>query len=286
VYAWDLIEKVLDGLIAVNPYTHEDIPWLATGWEITEWPNQGPGNDETWMNVTFTLREDVHWQDGNIFMADDVVFNWLFLRDNEIPRYKGMWQFLVDCEAIGNYTVRATMDTTSQFLIYDLSGTAALLPPPVWAHLDGAPIVTIMEFSPSTNNTTPEGAGPWFNPTADVGNDQHFPETQLYGTGPFVFEYYDPITMVADLVQSVTYFKCTEDIASDKVEMFHLIGDVNRDGYIDVFDLARVGAAYGAKIGQPRYDPEADINSDGRVEAKDLAYVAFNWGEQREYPVP
>jgi len=65
-----------------------------------------------------------------------------------------------------------------------------------------------------------------------------------------------------------------------------LIGDVNRDGYIDVFDLARVGAAYGAKIGQPRYDPEADINSDGRVEAKDLAYVAFNWGEQREYPVP
>lgn len=280
VYAWDLIEKVQDGLIAVNPYTHEDIPWLATDWEITEWPNQGPGNDETWMNVTFTLREDAYWQDGNPFIADDVKFNWEFLKDNEIPRYKGMWQFLQFVETAGN-TVRAVMNTTSQFLIYDLAGTAALLPPPVWGPLDGQPLNTIMEYDPS--NVHAPSTGPWF------GMGQGFPDNYLYGTGAFVFEYYDPITMVADLGQFPKYFLTTEEIHGMKVEMFHLVGDVNRDGYIDVFDLARVGAAYGSRLKvppDPRYDAEADINSDGRVEAKDLAYVAFNWGEQREYPVP
>lgn len=276
VYAWDLIEKVQDGLIAVNPYTHEDIPWLATDWEITEVPNQGPYNNETWMDVSFTLREDVYWQDGNPFTAADVVFNWLFFKDNEVPRYAGMWQLLDSASFVGN-VVTARMTTTSQFLIYDLAGAAALLPPPVWGPLDGQPLTTIMEYDPMNEHTP---TGPWF------GMGQGFPDNHLYGTGAFVFEYYDKVTMVAELGQFPKYFLTTEETHVMKVEMFHAIGDVNRDGYIDVFDLARVGAAYGARIGQPRYDADADINSDGRVEAKDLAYVAFNWGEQREYPVP
>jgi ABC-type transport system substrate-binding protein len=280
VYAWDIIDKTLDGLIWVNPYTHEDMPGMAEDWSVVEWPNQGPYNNETWMNVTFTLRKDIFWQDGNPFVAEDVKFNWLFLRNNEIPRYMGMWQWLVDVEVIDDYTVRAIMNTTSQFLLYDLAGTAALLPPPVWSWLDGKPLDTIMQYNPSTNTTKPTDAGPWF------GAGTGFPGTQLYGTGAFVFEYYDPTLMVADLGQFVGYHKTTEEISDLKVEMFHEIGDVNRDGYIDVFDLSRLGVSYGKFSWMPGYDPDADLNQDGVVDARDLALITWHWGEQREYPEP
>lgn len=280
VYAWDIIGETLDGLIAVNPYTHEDIPWLALDWDLTEWPNQGPGNDETWMNVTFTLDPHATWQDGNPYIAEDAKFNWLFLRDNKIPRYKGMWQFLQDVDVLDDYTVRATLNTTSQFLLYDLAGTAALLPPPVWSWLDGKPLNVLMEYDPSTNTTKPNGAGDWF------GAGQGFPGTQLYGTGANVFELYDPVAMYSDFNRFYGYFKITEDLQNQKVEMFHDIGDINRDGYIDVWDLALLGAAYGQFSWMPGYNPDADLNSDGVIDGRDLALLTWHWGEQRSYPVP
>jgi len=43
----------------------ETIPWLATDWSLSE-------DGLTW---TFTLRDDVRWQDGEPLTADDVVFS-------------------------------------------------------------------------------------------------------------------------------------------------------------------------------------------------------------------
>lgn len=43
----------------------ETIPWLATDWDLSD-------DGLTW---TFTLREDVVWQDGEPFTADDVAFS-------------------------------------------------------------------------------------------------------------------------------------------------------------------------------------------------------------------
>jgi hypothetical protein len=240
----------------------------------------------TGMKVWFILREDVFWQDGNPLKAEDCVFNWLFLRDNQIPRYAGTWQFIEDATAVTDYKVVAYMNTTSQFLIYDLAGLATLLPPPVWRPLDGQPLIDIMSYDPTNSHNRLPGMGSWFNPTPGLGNDQGLPETHLYGTGLYIFEYYDPDLLVSDMHQFIGYFKSVEEFDDMKTEMFHKIGDVNRDGYIDVFDLSRVGVAYGKRLGQPGYDADADLNEDGRVEARDLAFVAFHWGEQKEYPVP
>lgn len=286
VYAWDIIDLTLDGCISVNPYTHEDMPWMAEDWNITSWPGQGAGNDETWMNVTFQLRKDIFWQDGRLWNATDVAFNWLFLRDNQIPRYMGMWMFLQDVDIINPYRVRAIMNITSQFLLYDLAGTAALLPPPVWEPLDGAPLEDIMQYDAANEHGTLPGMGPWFNPTSGLNNDPGYPETHLYGTGIFVFESYSPTLLAADLRRSVTYFRNAESIAEQKTSIFHVIGDVTYDGYIDVFDLSSVGAAYGRREGQVGYNPDADLNVDKRVDAKDLAFVTFYYGEQKEYPEP
>ena len=50
-----------------------------------------------------------------------------------------------------------------------------------------------------------------------------------------------------------------------------LIGDINNDNIVDVFDLSLLVAAWGAN------DSSADLNDDGIVDAFDLSILASNW---------
>jgi len=54
--------------------------------------------------------------------------------------------------------------------------------------------------------------------------------------------------------------------------------DVDGDGDVDLRDLARLPAAYGACAGQPDYDPQADINNSGCVDLADLAALLASYG--------
>jgi len=58
-----------------------------------------------------------------------------------------------------------------------------------------------------------------------------------------------------------------------------MMGDINGDGVIDIYDLTTVGAVYGSFKGDPRYDPEADINKDGHIDMRDLAVIGRNYGK-------
>jgi hypothetical protein len=58
-----------------------------------------------------------------------------------------------------------------------------------------------------------------------------------------------------------------------------LAGDVNEDGFVDVFDLSIVGMAYGTFEGMPGYDADADINKDGLVDMRDLSIVTLYYGD-------
>lgn len=57
---------------------------------------------------------------------------------------------------------------------------------------------------------------------------------------------------------------------------FYTMGDVNKDGVIDVKDVALVTRAYGTA------DKAADINGDGIVDLKDVALVTRNYGKTIE----
>jgi hypothetical protein len=268
VYCWDIMDPNYDGLLTVNPYTHEDMPWIATDWDVDVIPDGG-GAGVDWMSVTFSLNNTVTWADGETFDANDVAFNWNFLKDWLVPRYLGLTMWLEDVQIINNYEVKAILNTTSQFLLYDLAGTAALLPPQVWDRT-WTDLDEIMTYDPTEAYTGPGSGVP----------------TNLFGTGPFIFQYYNPTLMVSDLYANRNYWKFTNEVAAQKTEMFHEIGDVNRDGYIDVFDLSALGVAYGKRIGWPGYNPDADLNSDGICDGRDLALITWHWGEQKEYPVP
>ncbi|MGD8506502.1 MAG: ABC transporter substrate-binding protein [Candidatus Bathyarchaeota archaeon] len=121
--------------------------------------------------------------------------------------------------------------------------------------------------------------------------------TELVGTGCWVFQQYNPILLYADLLafdmrthESVMpechYWKTTDEIQYQLAEMFHEIGDVNWDGIIDALDQLLIGLAYGSKIGDPTFDPEADLNGDGIVNCVDLSIHSYYFGSFGFHIIP
>jgi len=58
-----------------------------------------------------------------------------------------------------------------------------------------------------------------------------------------------------------------------------LEGDLNGDGYVDIFDAVKVALAFGSQYGDPNYDLIADVNKDGIVDIFDMVVVAIHYGE-------
>jgi hypothetical protein len=58
-----------------------------------------------------------------------------------------------------------------------------------------------------------------------------------------------------------------------------LAGDVNLDCRVNIFDLSLVAVSYGARLGDPRYNPNADLNGDGIINITDLTIVGSNFGK-------
>ncbi|MHA1581642.1 MAG: ABC transporter substrate-binding protein [Candidatus Baldrarchaeia archaeon] len=75
------------------------VPWLAESWEVSE-------NGTVW---TFNLRNNVTWQDGVPFTADDVVFTIETVLENKPPTWYSYFELIDRAEAVDNYTVRVYM---------------------------------------------------------------------------------------------------------------------------------------------------------------------------------
>ncbi len=56
-----------------------------------------------------------------------------------------------------------------------------------------------------------------------------------------------------------------------------LQGDINGDGVVNIYDLVRVGIAFGSVPGDTNWDPEADVNNDGVINIFDLVIVGTNF---------
>jgi hypothetical protein len=48
---------------------------------------------------------------------------------------------------------------------------------------------------------------------------------------------------------------------------------------VDGYDLISFELAFGAKLGDPRWNPAADLDGNGIVDGMDLTILAFHFGE-------
>ncbi len=60
-----------------------------------------------------------------------------------------------------------------------------------------------------------------------------------------------------------------------------LVGDVNADNAVSVFDLTEVIAVLGSKENDADYRAAADVDENGAVSILDLTSVIANLGERR-----
>jgi len=138
----DICALVFEGLTRYDEHGRLT-PALASGWNVSL----------DGLVYTFWLRQDVRWQDGISFSADDVIFTIQLLQD---PGYTGppdlgvLWR-TVEVEKVNRWTVTFTLqESFAPFLDYT---TVGILP----AHLlDG---VTAAELPDHPFNRQPVGAG-------------------------------------------------------------------------------------------------------------------------------
>jgi ABC-type transport system substrate-binding protein len=264
-YEWAILSQLYDGLIKMNPYDHNDIPWLATDWTITQ--------TEAGMDIEFTLRDDVTWQDGKPFTAYDAEFCLEFLEAHHVSRYYTAWICLEDVVVTSptTFTIHCALEGIGLF--YDYASTASMLPEHIWNRTwpsDQA----VADYDPTEPYNVAPGYTPGPNPTP----------TNLFGTGLWTFQFYNSADKQCDLYANRNHFITQAEAQAVLSNMFWEAGDYNRDGVINVVDLTSVSFGFGARTGGSRYDPDADFNSDGIIDTRDMRTAAFRLSSQKEYP--
>jgi len=62
-----------------------------------------------------------------------------------------------------------------------------------------------------------------------------------------------------------------------------LLGDLVKDGKIDMRDIGAICDLYGKKEGDPNWNPEADFYKDGMINMRDIGIVSNNFGKSCIY---
>ncbi len=148
------IRKIYDSLV----YADNDlklIPWLAKSWELVD--------PTTWR---FVLRDDVKWQDGSPFTAEDVKFS-LTRALAETSDFRKQIGSIKQVEIVDDYTVHIATDGPNPILPNQL--TTIFMMSKAWSEQHGV--------------SEPQNFG---------GNEETYAVRHAMGTGPFVLQSRDP----------------------------------------------------------------------------------------------
>jgi len=69
-----------------------------------------------------------------------------------------------------------------------------------------------------------------------------------------------------------------KQLLTDGSVRIRILGDLNGDGIVDMYDTLQSSNAFGSYLGHPRWDPWADLNGDDEVDIYDEILLAGNFG--------
>jgi len=126
-----------------------------------------------------------------------------------------------------------------------------------------------------------------FNVTTDVDAFCNVTIPKVLMSGNFTV-YLDDVPKSVTVTENATHYSLYFESAelSHKVKVTStqagLLGDVNGDGWVDIYDAIILAGAYNSVPGSPTWNPNADINNDGIVDIYDAIILANHYGQH--YP--
>lgn len=144
---------VYEQLIDLDNQTLQPKPKLARRWEISK----------DHLQYTFYLREDVAWQDGRPFSADDVLFTYEKIKDPKVDAasLRNYFRDVLKAEKIDDHTVRFTYRQPYVGALISI-GLMQIIPKHIYE--GGA------NFNEHPRNRKPLGTGPFRFVQWDTGN--------------------------------------------------------------------------------------------------------------------
>jgi peptide/nickel transport system substrate-binding protein len=208
------------------------IPFLAA--EIPSLENGGVAEDG--FSVTWKLREDVQWADGEQFSADDVVFTYEFITNPEVnstsaPNYKG----IKSVEAIDDYIVQVTFTQPNPaWDVPFIGGQGQIVPRHMFEEYNGSNALD----APANLNAV--GTGPYFveefrsEAIIFVGDDAVNTIKIIYKPNPFYREeskpYFSQIELLGGGGDSVFAAQLIRD---DEIDFVYSLA-VNTETLVDM----------------------------------------------------
>jgi hypothetical protein len=190
VYEVTILNRIYDGMIETDAFTHADIPWCALDWKLEDWT--GPSG-EAGMIVKYWIRNDLKWQDGDPITVDDFIWEYEFINSIKPPDYFATWSTYHGCIKYNDYCFGIKVNATGQWKFLDYT-LGPIYPEKIWKYFWGDKVAA-EAFEPwETAYTT-------YVPLAEQGPTP--PPTCLYGTAEWIFDYHDWILGITRLYKNV-----------------------------------------------------------------------------------
>lgn len=137
-----VIELLFDRLLSADPQTGSIVPALASSWQVSA----------DGLAITFTLRDDVLWHDGQPFSAADVEFTFKSSVNPAVGSpCQADFSLVEEFEAVDETTFVVTLADTDCSILYDL-GSVSIVPRHILSEAD---------IQTSHFNADPVGTGPF-----------------------------------------------------------------------------------------------------------------------------
>jgi ABC-type transport system substrate-binding protein len=231
---WDLIvlDELYSSLIMRDPYTGNNIPWLAREWTIGTWDNGG----ENATKLTFKLYDKLKWSDGTPLNSTDVAFTMKYMYDAAGSSY---FSYVEAIDGIDTAAPHIETPNATTVVVYfnvetiwalEMLGGVPIIPSHVWQTIPPELVEEEGEYVKTGNLTC---SGPY------VINSHKEGEWWLLRANPYFFR-----RLVGDIdANGVVNIVDISAVAKDfirNVPPANPICDLNGDEKINIVDITIV----------------------------------------------